>query len=82
MDTLTAQEIQDQLSKIMELASKENRLFRVTSPTGNVVILSEETYDNLLITLEVLSTPGLMNSLREANLKDDEAESLSSLIQN
>lgn len=67
MDTLSAEEARDQLTKLIELAAKDHRHFRITSADGSVIVLPEETYDNLLVTLELLSTPGMMESLRHAD---------------
>lgn len=54
MDTLTAEEAQLLLKTL--LANKECKC-RITSPEGNAILISEENYDNLMITLEMLSTP-------------------------
>ena len=70
METLSVQEAKEQLIRLIKEASEERRHFRVTSQEGNIVIIPEETYDNLLVTLEVLSTPGLMS------LMDDEEEAV------
>ena len=53
------------LAKLIEMVSLDQKLCRITSDNGNAVLLSEETYDNLLITLELLSTPGLIDGLNE-----------------
>lgn len=67
MDTLTADEARENFRSIIQSASQELRRFRITSEEGSVVLLPEETYDNLLVTLELLSTPGLMEGLKAAN---------------
>lgn len=50
------------LPEILERVKHENVQYKVVSPQGSVVILSEETYNNLLVTLECLATPGLLDS--------------------
>ncbi len=57
METLTVQEAQQKLQALIENASSDQQKYCITSATGNAVLLSEETYHNLLITLEMLSTP-------------------------
>jgi antitoxin YefM len=64
METLTAEEASRDLLKLISLAHEGNSQFRIMSDEGTVILLSEETYQNLVVTLEVLSTPGLMNSLK------------------
>ena len=39
---------------------------KIHAKSGDVVLISEEDYDSLLETLELLSTPGLRESIREA----------------
>ena len=64
MDTLTAQEAQDKLLRLVECAAKDLQQYRITSSDGNAVLLPEETYQNLVVTLELLSTPGLLDRLK------------------
>lgn len=62
METLAVEEVD--LVKLIALAQQSNHQFRITSEEGTIILLSEETYQNLVVTLEVLSTPGLLNSLK------------------
>jgi PHD/YefM family antitoxin component YafN of YafNO toxin-antitoxin module len=64
METLTAEEAAQNLLKLMALAHQDGRQFRITAEEGTIVLLSEETYQNLIVTLELLATPGLMNGLK------------------
>lgn len=65
MKTLTAEEAQHHLFSLIECAALDNQQYRITSEKGAVILLPEETYDNLMVTLELLSTPGLMESIRK-----------------
>lgn len=65
METVTAQEANDNLMTMLTNASKEQCKYRITAAEGTVVMLSEESYENLLVTLEVLSTPILFNNMSE-----------------
>lgn len=64
MEILTAEEAAQNLLQLMALAHQDGRQYRITSKEGTVVLLSEETYQNLIVTLELLATPGLMNGLK------------------
>lgn len=66
MDTLNAHEAQSQLMKLIEIAIQDNQQYRLISPAGAVIMMPEETYDNLMVTLELLSTPGMMETIRQA----------------
>lgn len=67
MDTLEAHEAQSQLITLIECAIHDNQQYRIISPSGAVIMMPEETYDNLIVTLELLSTPGMMETIRQAN---------------
>lgn len=64
MESLTAEEASQNLLKLMASAHQDGHQYRITADEGTVVLLSEETYQNLIVTLELLATPGLMKGLR------------------
>lgn len=64
IETLTAEEALPVFMKLMALAHQDGRQYRICSEEGTVVLLSEETYQNLIVTLELLATPGLMKGIR------------------
>lgn len=68
MELISIEDFQDQAFQVIERATNDLQQFRITSPQGTVILLSEETYKNILVTLEVLSTPGLMDALKTNNL--------------
>jgi antitoxin YefM len=63
MQRFTAEEATKDLSRLIGLTQQESRHFCITSGEGNAVLLSEETYHHLVVTLELLATPGLMEEL-------------------
>lgn len=66
METLTVEDAtREKLMTMIANASSEQCKYRITSTEGTVVLLSEETYENLLVTLEMLSTPILFESMQE-----------------
>jgi len=71
MESFTVQEALGQLQKLISETSKDHRHFRITSKEGNVVLIPEDTYNNLQITLEILSVPGLMKCLQDGNSEDE-----------
>ena len=66
MTTLTATQARKELFNLIRRAQRSHEAIRITHREGAVVLLSEEEYDALLETLELLSVPGLAESLREA----------------
>jgi antitoxin YefM len=57
MDTLDGQEAKDKFDILIKCAIHDQSKFLITTSEGNAVLLSEEAYQNLMITLEMLSTP-------------------------
>ena len=70
MDSISAQEAKNRLVELIQVATEDKRQFRITSDAGNVVLIPEETYENILVTLELLSTPGLMDHLNFYCMED------------
>jgi PHD/YefM family antitoxin component YafN of YafNO toxin-antitoxin module len=64
MKTLTAEEASQDLFNLIDLVQQDSHQFCITSDIGNAVLLSEESYHSLLVTLELLATPGLMDGLK------------------
>jgi antitoxin YefM len=66
VETLTATRARKELFKLLKRSVRGHRQFRIRHKEGDIVLLSEEDYDALLETLELLSTPGLLKSIRRA----------------
>ncbi len=66
MTTLTATKARQDLFRLLEKSVKGHVLIKITSKAGGAVLISEEDYESLLETLELLSTPGMVKSIREA----------------
>lgn len=66
MKTVTATEARKELFTLLKLSARRHEQFRITHKEGQAVLLSQEDFDSLLETPELLSTPGLLKSVRRA----------------
>ncbi|MBI4064697.1 MAG: type II toxin-antitoxin system Phd/YefM family antitoxin [Elusimicrobia bacterium] len=66
MTTLTATKAREQLFRLIERTTRRHEAFEITSRNGQAVLISEEDYEDLIETLELLSNPGLLKSIRKA----------------
>lgn len=66
MTSFTASEARQKLFELLKKSAKGHAPIRITSKTGDAVLISEEDYESLLETLELLSTPGMLKSIQEA----------------
>lgn len=70
-NNITATNARRNFFQIVKGATEKHKIYRIQHPKGSVVMLSEEEYDNLVETLELLSIPGLLESLdRSVNQLD------------
>jgi PHD/YefM family antitoxin component YafN of YafNO toxin-antitoxin module len=67
MITLTITSVRSNLFQIVKKVIKGRVPTRVSSKDGNVIIISEEDYESLLETAELLATPGLVKSIKKAD---------------
>ena len=74
MKTITATEARQQFFRLLKKSVSGHQEFRIRTKDGDVVILSQEDYDGLLETLELLSTPGLRDSIRRARRQIERGE--------
>jgi antitoxin YefM len=63
---ITATDARRNFFEIVKGATEEHQIYRIQHPKGSIVMLSEEEYDNLIETLELLSIPGLLKSLNRS----------------
>lgn len=52
--------------ELVKGAAKGHKVYRISHRQGSVVLVSEEDYDNLLETLELLSIPGFQKSIKKS----------------
>ena len=64
--TVTATAARQDLFRLVRKSVKGHLPVRITSKDGDAVLISEEDYESLLETLELLSKPRLRQSIAEA----------------
>ena len=63
---ITATDARRKFFEIVKGATEKHLIYRIQHPKGSVVMLSEEEYDSLIETLQLLSIPGFMQSLNRS----------------
>jgi antitoxin YefM len=66
MSAVTATEARRELFELIRRALRRHEPVRIQHREGGVVLISEDDYEGLLETLELLSVPGFNESLSEA----------------
>lgn len=77
METITTTQARKTLFQIIDRAVQGHEVFRVRHREGEAVILSGEDYENLVETLELLSAPGFLAGLKEAEADVVEGQTVS-----
>jgi len=78
MTSVSATKARENLYQLVKKTIKGHIPVKITSKSGDVVMISEEDYESLLETLELLSTPGMLKSIKEAkkDIKSGRTKSL------
>ncbi|MBI4235287.1 type II toxin-antitoxin system Phd/YefM family antitoxin [Candidatus Peregrinibacteria bacterium] len=74
MITITATNARSNLFQIVKKTAKGHLPTRISSKEGNVVVISEDSYESLLETAELLSEPGLKESIKKADKEIEKGE--------
>lgn len=74
---ITATDARRKFFEIVKGATEKHLIYRIQHPKGSVVMLSEEEYDSLIETLQLLSIPGFMQSLNRSVHQINENETYS-----
>ncbi|NEQ09479.1 MAG: type II toxin-antitoxin system prevent-host-death family antitoxin [Moorea sp. SIO4E2] len=64
MEKLTVTAAQKELINLVELVTEENKVYEIEISNGSAVLISLKNYESLQETLELLSIPGMMESLQ------------------
>ena len=77
METITAVRAQSSLQELLRSTIRDHKLYRIAADEGGAVLLSEAEYESLIETLELLSVPGLYESIKQADRQIHDGETLS-----
>ena len=66
MTTLTATKARQNLFDLLKKSVRGHTPIKITSRSGDAVLMSEEDYESLIETLELLSTPGMLEGVQKA----------------
>ncbi len=77
MQKLSASRARSDLFTLIKDAVKAHKIYRIAHKDGDVILMSEDEYESLLDTLELLSTPGLLKSIRQAKKEIKKGETYS-----
>jgi antitoxin YefM len=66
MNKLTATDARRDFFNIVRGATQKHQVYRIQHRNGSVVLLSEEEYDSLIETLELLSIKGFRESIERS----------------
>ena len=66
MKTVTATSARSDLFNIIKYSVKTHQPYQITSRAGEAVLMSKDDFENLIETLELLSTPGVLEGVRKA----------------
>lgn len=66
MNKLTATDARRDFFDIVRGATQKHQVYRIQHRNGSVVLLSEEEYDSLIETLELLSIKGFRESIERS----------------
>lgn len=77
MKIFTATEARRDLFTLLKRSVHRHEQFRITHTEGDAVLLSQEDVENLLETVKLLATPGLLKSVRRARREIAQGETCS-----
>jgi antitoxin YefM len=74
MKTITATRARSDFNDLLSSTIKHHKQYRIASDEGGAVLLSEEEYESLIETLELLSVPGFYESIKQADKEIEAGE--------
>ncbi len=77
MNTITATNARSDLFNIIKRVIKGHVQTKITSKEGVAILISEEDYESLLETAELLSVPGLKDSIKKADKEIEKGDVVS-----
>ncbi|MBI4678892.1 MAG: type II toxin-antitoxin system Phd/YefM family antitoxin [Elusimicrobia bacterium] len=77
MKTITATSARNDLFNVIKYSIKTHQPCHITSRAGEVILLSKDDFEDLVETLELLSTPGVLGGVRKAKKEIKEGKTYS-----
>lgn len=77
MVRVNATKARSELFDLLRKAVGGHETIRISTRDGDAVLISEEDYESLIETLELLSTPGLSKSIAKARQEIERGETFS-----
>jgi antitoxin YefM len=77
MTTMTATDARRELFNLIKKTNKGHQCYRIHHRDGSAVLMSEEDYESLIETLQLLSIPGFKSSIRKSVKQMNDGETLS-----
>ena len=82
MEKLTVAAAQKDLMNLVKSVTEENKVYEIEISQESAVLISQKNYESLQETLELLSIPGLRESLQKSlqQIADNETYSLDEVL--
>ena len=82
MEKLTVAAAQKDLMNLVKSVTEENKVYEIEISQDSAVLISQKNYESLQETLELLSIPGLRESLQRSlqQITDNETYSLNEVL--
>ena len=82
MEKLTVTAAQKDLINLVKLVTEENKVYEIEISRGSAVLMSQKNYESLQETLELLSIPGMRESLQSSlqQITNNETYSLDEVL--
>ena len=77
MTTLTATEARREFFNLVKRTSKGHTVYRIRHRNGSAVLMSEEDYESLMESLELLAIPGFRASMKRSVAQMKRGDTLS-----
>lgn len=77
MVKVSATRARNELFGLLKKSIRGHQQIIITTKEGDAVLMSEEDYESLLETLELLSTPGLLKSIKRTKREIERGETYS-----
>jgi antitoxin YefM len=74
---VTATRARNEFFNLLKKSIRGHELIRINTREGDAILISEEDYESLLETLELLSTPGVAESIAKAREEISRGETYS-----